>query len=138
MRERGGDVKAIVIQSTEARTIQDTVTSRVEDGSMLCTDTASAYTGIGGYYHRTVNHSANQYVDGMAHTNGIESVWAVLKRGYYGIYHHFTVKHMQRYVNEFTFRLSTDGNCKVHTMDRIGALSDKSVAKHLTYKALIA
>jgi transposase-like protein len=136
MRERGGDVKAVVIHSADARTIQDTVTANVADDSMLCTDTASAYAGIDGYYHRTVNHSAKQYVDGMAHTNGIESVWAVLKRGYYGIYHHFTVKHMQRYVDEFAFRLSSEGNCKVHTMARIGSLSDKTVGKRLTYKQL--
>lgn len=66
--------------------------------------------------------------------NGIESVWADLKRGYNGIYHHFTVKHMQRYVDEFSFRLSSEGNC----MDRIGSLSDRTVGKRLTYKALIA
>jgi transposase-like protein len=136
MRERGGDVKAVVIANTDARTIQDMVISHVEDDSMLCTDTHPSYAGIDGYYHRTVNHSAKQYVDGMAHTNGIESVWAVIKRGYYGIYHHFTVKHMQRYVDEFTFRLSSEGNCKVHTMARIGALSDRTVGKRLTYKDL--
>jgi hypothetical protein len=138
MRERGGDVKAIVISGTDAHTIQNEVISHVEGDSMLCTDTSLAYAGIEGYYRRTVNHSAKQYVDGMAHTNGIESVWAVLKRGYYGIYHHFTVKHMQRYVDEFTFRLSSEGNCKVHTLDRIASLSDKTVGKRLTYKALIA
>jgi hypothetical protein len=137
MRERGGDVRAIVIANTDARTIQDALVSNVEDDSMLCTDTHPCYAGIGGYYHRTVNHSAKQYVDGMAHTNGIESVWAVLKRGYYGIYHHFTVKHMQRYVDEFAFRLN-EGNCKVHTMNRIDALSDKTVGVRLTYKALVA
>ncbi|NDV20264.1 hypothetical protein GO013_12675 [Pseudodesulfovibrio sp. JC047] len=46
------------------------------------------------YEHFSVNHSAKVYVDGMAHTNGIESVWAVLKRGFYGIYHSFSVKHL--------------------------------------------
>jgi hypothetical protein len=76
-------------------------------------------------------------VDGMASTNGIESVWAVLKRGYYGIYHHFTVKHMQRYVDEFAFRLN-EGNCKVHTMDRIDAMVAKTDGVRITYKALIA
>jgi hypothetical protein len=84
-----------------------------------------------------VNHSAKHYVEGMAHTNGIESVWAVLKRGYHGIYHHFTVKHMQRYVDEFAYRFN-EGNCKVHTMDRIDALADKTNGVRLTYKALIA
>jgi transposase-like protein len=58
MRERGGDVKAVVIANTDARTIQDQVTAHVEDDSMLCTDTHPSYAGIDGYYHRTVNHSA--------------------------------------------------------------------------------
>jgi len=64
-------------------------------------------------------------------------VWAVLKRGYYGIYHQFSVKHMQRYVDEFSYRLN-EGNCKVRTMARIDALTDKAVGVRLTYKALIA
>ena len=61
------------------------------------------------YDHKIVNHSAREYVDGMAHANGVESVWVVLKRGYYGTYHNWSVKHMHRYVNEFTFRLN-DGD----------------------------
>jgi hypothetical protein len=55
------------------------------------------------------------------HTNGIESVWAVLKRGFYGTYHSFSGKHLQRYVDEFTFRLN-EGNVKNHTMSRIDSL----------------
>jgi ISXO2-like transposase domain len=71
----------------------------------------------------------------MTHTNGIESVWAVLKRGHYGTFHHFSVRHMQRYVDEFTFRLN-EGNCNVHMLDRINALTDKSVCARITYKTL--
>jgi len=72
----------------------------------------------------------------MAHTNGIESVWAVLKRGFYGTYHHFSRKHMQGYVDEFAFRLN-EGNVKEATLGRIGALLDKSVGVRLTYVELI-
>ncbi len=72
-----------------------------------------------------------------AHTNGIESVWAVLKRGFYGIYHSFSEKHLQRYVNEFAYRLN-EGNVRVHTMDRIDAIIGKTVGARLTYAALIA
>jgi|ERR1039458_7830937 transposase-like protein len=135
LRERGGDVKATVIPDTSAETIQTMVQLNVLKGSTLCTDEHSAYNGMCGYRHRTVNHSAKEYVDGMAHTNGIESVWAVLKRGHYGTYHHFSLKHLQRYVDEFAFRLN-EGNCKVHTMTRIGALADKAVGARITYKAL--
>ena len=84
-----------------------------------------------------INHSAKQFVDGMAHTNGIESVWALLKRGFYGVYHNFSEKHLQRYVNEFTYRLN-EGNCKIHTVDRINSLLSKAIGRRLTYKMLIA
>ena len=138
MRERGGDTRAVVIgQDLTGRRLGGEIRANVKAGSVVCTDDARVYNHIGRYKHLTVNHSAKQYVDGMASTNGIESVWAVLKRGYYGIYHQFTVKHMQRYVNEFTYRLN-EGNCKVPTMDRIDALLAKSVGVRITYKALIA
>jgi transposase-like protein len=64
-------------------------------------------------------------------------VRANVKRGYNGIYHHFTVKHMQRCVDEFTFRLN-EGTCKVHTMTRIDAMIGKTDGVRITYKALIA
>jgi transposase-like protein len=135
MRERGGETRAIVMRAD--RNIGSEVRLNVERGSVLCTDEAKSFASVGKFRHLTVNHSAKQYVDGMASTNGIESVWAVLKRGYYGIYHQFSVKHMQRYVDEFAYRLN-EGNCKVHTLDRINALIAKSDGVRITYKALTA
>lgn len=138
MRERGGHMRAIAVGGDiSVRHIQSLVLATIKEGSTLCTDKAAAYKGLRGYRHRSVDHTAKQYVDGMAHTNGIESVWAVLKRGYYGVYHHFTVKHMQRYVDEFAYRLN-EGNCKIHTMDRINSLVDKTDGVRITYKALTA
>ena len=137
MRERGGEVKAAVIDGTSARTIQGQVRGNVAPGTTLCTDEHAAYRGMPEFHHCVVNHSAKQYVDGKAHTNGIESVWAVLKRGFYGVYHSFSEKHLQRYVDEFAYRLN-EGNVRVHTMDRIDALLRKTVGKRITYQALIA
>ena len=54
--------------------------------------------------HETVNHSVGEYVRGMAHTNGIESFWAMHKRGYHGTYHHISAKHLHRYIVEFSGR----------------------------------
>lgn len=85
--------------------------------------------------HLPVNHSAKQFVDGIAHTNGIESVWAVLKRGFYGTYHNFGTKHIQRYVDEFTFRLN-EGDCHIPSMERVDSLFKGTVGKTLTYKRL--
>jgi transposase-like protein len=138
MRQRGGDLRAVVVGTdmTPAR-LDHELHANVKEGSILCTDESRSYFGVKGYERIAVNHSAKQYVDGMASTNGIESVWALLKRGYYGIYHQFSVKHMQRYVDEFAFRLN-EGNCKIHTMDRINALVTKTDGVRLTYKALTA
>ncbi len=84
-----------------------------------------------------VNHSVGAFVNGMASTNGIESIWAVLKRGYYGTFHHFTKKNIDRYVDEFTFRLN-EGNVKIHTLDRISSLLAGAFTKTVTYKELVA
>lgn len=88
------------------------------------------------YQHGTVAHSVKEYVNGMAHTNGIEIVWAVLKRAYdVGGYHQWSFKHMARYVNEFTFRLN-EGNVRRHTLARIDDLVAGAIGKRLTYQQL--
>ncbi len=136
MKQRGGSVKAQVLASTSAKAIKEAVQCIVAPGSILCTDEHASYKGIPQYVHMPVNHSAKQFVDGMAHTNGIESVWAVLKRGFYGVYHSFSEKHLQRYVDEFAYRLN-QGNVRVKTMDRIDALLGKAVGVRMTYASLI-
>jgi len=72
-----------------------------------------------------------------AHTNGIESVWAVLKRGLHGVYHHASVKHLGRYVDEFAFRLN-EGNVERHTWERLESFVNAVAGKRITYKELIA
>jgi hypothetical protein len=111
----------------------------VEHGSTLHTDEHAGYENIGdaGYQHETIKHSAGEYVRDDVTTNGIESVWAVMKRGLYGVYHHASEKHLSRYVNEFTFRLN-DGNVKRHTLDRLSSLVTASFGPRITYKELTA
>ena len=72
----------------------------------------------------------------MAHTKGIESVWAVLKRGINGVYHHTSIKHLSRYVGEFAFRLN-EGNVEVDTLDRIQAILSRFAGRRITYVELI-
>lgn len=79
--------------------------SKEGNRNTLVTDEYKPYKSVvdGKYYHLVINHK-EFYSKGGIHTNNIESFWCTLKRGVYGIYHHISVKYMQRYVNEFCFR----------------------------------
>ena len=139
MRQRGGNTVAMSIPETSKASVQTPINENVEAGSTLHTDDHKSYTGLDGllYKHETVNHSAEEYVRGDVHTNGIESVWAVLKRGLKGVYHHASAKHLNRYVDEFAFRLN-QGSCERHTMQRIESMLAGGIGKRLTYATLIA
>ena len=136
MKERGGRVQAKPIPDTQTSTLEREIKATVEPGSTVYTDEHAGYRNLSDTYdHGTVAHSVKEYVNGMASTNGIESVWAVLKRGYTGVYHQWSFKHMARYVNEFTFRLN-EGNVRRHTMDRLNDLVAGTFGKRLTYRKL--
>ena len=79
-----------------------------DPGATVYTDKHGGYTGLPNLFnrltHETVNHSAGEYVRGKAHTNGVESFWALLKRGYHGVFHDFSQKHLPRYLAEFSHR----------------------------------
>ncbi len=137
LREREGRIKAMPVQAEDHETIRDAVHKHVKVGSTLYTDDHRGYKGIGGvlYGHKSVKHSAKEYVNGMAHTNGVESVWSLLKRGYNGVYHNWSKKHCHQYVNEFTFRLN-EGNCSRDTQDRINDLFKSMTDKTITFEKL--
>lgn len=136
-RERGGKVKAAPIADTGKATIHQFIGDSVEVGATIYSDEAGAYSDLDSllYKHGAVNHGAREYVKGMAHTNGIESVWALLKRGINGTYHNISVKHLARYVNEFSFRLN-EGNCAIDTIDRMRFLIQAAAGRAITYKEL--
>jgi transposase-like protein len=138
MREKGGRTKAKVISKTDGITIHASVHENIEGGSEIHTDEHLAYQGLGHYYmHEVVNHGAGEYSRQGVTTNGMESVWAVMKRGIHGVYHQVSTKHIARYVDEFTFRLN-DGNVKRHTLDRLESFIEASKGLRLTYARLIA
>ena len=136
MRDKSGNVFATPIQNTKASTLQGFVSAYAPKGSTVVTDNFPAYRGLTnqGYTHITINHSVGEYVKEMAHTNGIESFWSLLKRGYIGVYHFMSAKHLHRYVNEFSYRHNTSN---YGTMDFIGATVVRMGGKRLTYKELI-
>ena len=124
-------------------TIQDAVSKYVAKGAKLYTDEHRSYKGVKGYRHETVNHGAGEYVRKLVHTNSIESVWALLKRGHYGTFHQWSKKHLNSYVNEFVFRLNTrklpafdkeKGSCGINFIRMVVAGMER---RRVTYKALI-
>jgi transposase-like protein len=139
LRERGGNTIARPFESPDKPTLHGAILDHVALGSMIHTDDAPVYSGLDGllYRHKSVNHSAGEYVKDGVTTNSIDSVWALLKRGLHGIYHHASPKHIGRYVNEFTFRLN-DGNCRRHTLLRLESFVNAIAGKRLTYSRLIA
>jgi len=136
IRDQNGQVRAVVVENTKAATLEKFVREHCKTGATIVTDTHGGYIGLeaAGYRHIRINHSVGEYVRDMAHTNGIESFWSLLKRGYIGIYHYMSAKHLHRYVKEFSFRHNT---AQVSTMDFIGMTIDRMVDKRLTYKGLI-
>lgn len=138
MRERrGGRVVAKVIEDRTIQTIQGEIFDRVEVGSTLYTDDHISYSDLDGlfYRHEAVNHSIGEYARGPASTNGMESVWAVFKRGLHGVYHQVSRKHLGLYVNEFAWRL-TKGNVARHTLERLDSFVKAVVGKRITYAQL--
>ncbi len=87
------------------KALHDFVHRHAEEGSTLYTDENSGYNGLSEIYdHKTINHSSKRYANGDVHVNGIESMWALLRRGYRGTFHHWSKKYMDFYLAEFAFR----------------------------------
>lgn len=136
MMDETGAVRAEIIPNTKIATLNDFVCRNAPFSATVVTDQHSGYVGIEahGYRHIRINHSVGEYVREMAHTNGIESFWALLKRGHYGIYHYMSAKHLHRYVNEFAVRHNT---AQSGTMRFIDITIARMLGKRLTYKDLV-
>ena len=104
----------------------------------MYTDGADAYRGVEEGHdlnHAAVRHSVGEYVRGEVHTNGVESFWSMLKRGYYGTYHKMSFKHLQRYVAEFAARHNVRD---FNTIDQMAALAKGMEGRRLMYRDLTA
>ena len=126
-------VRAKVVEKTDAETLQEFVIDVAETGATVYTDDASAYKGIP-HDHESVRHSVGEYVRDMAHTNGIESFWSMLKRAHKGVYHKMSPKHLQRYVDEFSGRHSIR---ELDTLDQMAHVAQGMAGKRLRYEDLV-
>ena len=133
-KDRGtNDVSATVVYGQNRESLHGFVNERVERNAMVYTDELGTYRSLTNP-HKSVNHKVKQYVDGMAHTNGIESFWAALKRGYHGTYHHMSAKHLNRYVTEFSGRHNAR---PLDTTEQIRRLVQGMDGKRLRYQDLV-
>ena len=126
-------VSAAVVQGTFAKTLQGFVGDHAAEGATICTDDHGGYQGMP-FKRETVKHSISEYVNCMAHTNGIESFRALLKRGYHSTCHHMSQKH-RRYVAEFSGR-HTDR--EADTIDQMSRITERMAGKRLRYRDLAA
>jgi transposase-like protein len=106
MVQRGGKISAVVTPNVSRATVMPLIEAKVLPSSMIYTDDYKVYNPLSdrGYSHSRINHSAKVYVIGNIHTNTIEGFWSLLKNGIRGVYHSVSSKHLQSYVNEYTFR----------------------------------
>lgn len=136
--ERKGLIKAAKSKSkaVDGRSISSFITNNVVLGSNLMTDEYRIYRAIQWLYkHNYVKHADGEYVVDDCHTNTVEGFFSLLKRGIVGIYHFVSAKHLDNYLQEFTFRYNT----KQHSeQNRFNLLLNSCDAKRLTYKTLIA
>ncbi len=134
--EKGGSrVRGFVVEGTGRKHLKATIHANIEDGSAVYTDALPTYRTLSETFeHKAVDHHVSQWVDGRAHTNGLENFWSVLKRGIKGTYISIDPFHVFRYVAEHSFRFNAR---QLNDGERFRTIAGEIFGKRLTYKALI-
>lgn len=127
-------VRATVVQNTDAKTLQGFIVKHTEFDATVYTDDATTYASQP-FAHETVKHSVSEFVRGQVHTNGIESFWSNLKRAHKGTFHKISPKHLDRYIQEFAGKhnLPESG-----TMAQMRATVAGLISHNLLWRDLIA
>ena len=133
MVERGGRVRAGVVETRKKAELQKYVRETIEAGSAIFSDELKSYEGLDEYQHAVINH-AIEYVNGNTHTNTIENFWSLLKRGLHGTYVSVEPFHLFRYIDEQAFRYNNRKD--MNDGDRFSALVSEIAGKRLTYSQL--
>lgn len=126
-------IKTEVVENVDGSTLRGFVHMNTEFGAQVYTDEARAYQGLN-RKHEAVAHSANEYVRGMVHTNGMESHWAMFKRGIDGVFHHVSRKHLGRYTAEFSGR---HNRRPLDTEEQMAIMARNGAGRQLRYVDLI-
>ena len=131
--ERKGEVRAHVVPNVKAETLRAHLKANVHTSARLMTDEFASYNYAGTYFaeHHQIKHSAHVYAKGEVYTNTIESFFALIKRGVYGVFHHVSPVHLQRYCDEFAFRWNHRKTSDSFRRDAALSMAD---GKRLTYR----
>jgi transposase-like protein len=134
--ERGGKARSVKVETVTAREVRKVVLENADTASDLKTDQAIMYRRIGREFasHEAVDHSAEEWVRGDAHTNTVEGFFSIFKRGMVGIYQHCSERHLHRYLAEFDFRYSNRIKRGVDDTERSRRALKGVVGKRLTYR----
>jgi len=130
-------VKVKVTEFVDSKTLEGIIERTVGLGSTIYTDENRGYSGLTrkGYKHETVSHGVGEYIKEKAHTNGVESFWSMFKRGFTGVYHKMSKKHLQRYIDEYAGRYNIR---PLPTMIQMEKVTKGLDGKRLKYADLIS
>jgi transposase-like protein len=136
--ERGGETRTFHLDRATKAAVVKIVTDNVAQESYLHTDESRLYGDADQLFaeHHTVKHSISEYVRGDVHTNTVEGVFSVFKRGMIGVYQHCSEKHLHRYLAEFDFRYNARQARGVSDAARAERALKGIVGKRLTYRTI--
>src|SRR6266446_9590612 len=134
--ERGGSSRSFHVADVTAEMLRPLIVTVASRKSHFRTDESGVYWRTGEEFksHRTVNHSADEYARGDAHTNTVEGYFSIFKRGIYGVYHHVSETHLHRYLAEFDFRYSNRSALGVNDLERTTRAIQGATGKRLLYR----
>jgi transposase-like protein len=129
-------VRSFHVDGVSAATIVPMVIENVAEETAMMTDEAGAYVTLGDHFasHESVNHKADEWVRGEAHTNTVEGYFSIFKRGMKGVYQHCREKHLHRYVAEFDFRYNKRASLGVDDNQRTLKALSGIIGKRLMYR----
>ena len=133
--QRGGNIRLKVIPHARQRWMTEFIKEATDPSAEVYTDDHRAYKDLPlRRAHKSVNHSAGEYVRADVHPNTVEGVWSLFKRSIVGSYHQLSVKHMPAYLDEIAFRFNNRENPFLFRDTVMNLLK----AKALPFKALVA
>lgn len=137
--ERGGSVRSFHVERADKATVNQIVSENISREANVMTDESRLYGDVKDHAasHKAVKHSAGEYVryeaGAVVHSNTVENVFSILKRGMSGVYQHCSERHLHRYLAEFDFRYNNRSAVGVEDQERAGNALRGIAGKRLTY-----